>query len=90
MDANGTRLHLLLGRDDWGRCRQKDAKETLGALWPESGIAHAADAAWDPDAAELKLRPEPFRFEQAAGDRHPGLGAARDRRRAFRQLVLDL
>jgi len=35
MDANGTRFHLLLGRDDWGQCTVDTAsgKKTLKELW---------------------------------------------------------
>ena len=36
MDANGTRFHLFLGRDDWARCSleiSQTEKSLLGPIW---------------------------------------------------------
>jgi len=35
MNVNGSRFHLLLGRDDWGRCLDGDggAARELGSWW---------------------------------------------------------
>ncbi|MCP3169242.1 phage tail protein [Myxococcus qinghaiensis] len=78
MDANGARFHLLLGRDDWGRCTSKG--RLLSEAWSE---ASGADVAWDSTRAEVSLRAELFRFIAAPRDVPPVLedrrGAAKDR-----------
>lgn len=80
MDVNGTRFHLLLGREDWGRCTD-DAGIPLGEGW--SGAPDAGAVAWDPAREELTLAPRLFRFRAAPRDVPPTLdqrrGAARDR-----------
>ncbi|MCP3137357.1 phage tail protein [Pyxidicoccus xibeiensis] len=82
MDANGTRFHLLLGRDDWGRCTSESGGRPLSEAWSDpSGTG--ADVAWDAIRAEISLRAELFRFVAAPRDVPPKLedrrGAARDR-----------
>src|SRR6266581_2762508 len=95
MDANQTRLHLLLGRDDWSRCREwlpelEQAGKTLCECWDASPPGSAAcDLHWESERHELTLRPKPFHFTASAGDRKPDLGnadnyAASDRRGAAR------
>ena len=70
MDANGTRFHLLLSREDWA-----DGKPALptGISWHEIR----------PDLAEITLEPRLFRFQAAPNDRKPEAadrrGAGRDR-----------
>src|SRR5687768_262443 len=84
MDSNGTRFHLLLGREDWGRCRA--VPEPFRLL---DGAAEGADAGtmrgateYDPARDELRLRAAVFRFRQGRPDEVPAearRGAARDR-----------
>lgn len=76
MDANGTRFHLLLGRDDWGRCRDGDGQPIRP--YGQAG----GPVAYDTDRNELTLRPLPFLFRPPGApvltpaDRR---GSARDR-----------
>ncbi|NTX50428.1 phage tail protein [Myxococcus sp. CA039A] len=80
MDANGARFHLLLGRDDWGRCTSKG--RVLSEAWSEAS-GTGADVAWDSSRSEVSLRAELFRFIAAPRDVPPVLqdrrGAAKDR-----------
>jgi len=92
MDANGTRLHLVLGRADWGRCTGL-AGERLGDRWDaapdapgnpcEAGRDDAGTLAWDAERNELTLHPCLFRLLGAGGERpvapEDRRGAVRDR-----------
>ena len=71
MDANGTKFHLLLGRDDWSRCAI-DGK-TLHELWDASPPQSAA-VAWNDHRSELTLEPRLFKFTAA-----PTVTCANDR-----------
>jgi phage tail-like protein len=79
MDANGTRFHLLLGRDDWARCRDGEGRP-LGDRWDGSV---PTDVAYDDERDELTLQPLAFRFPAGPGAAPLALdarrGAARDR-----------
>lgn len=79
MDANGTKFHLLLGRDDWSRCAI-DGK-TLHELWDASPPQSAA-LAWNDQRSELTLEPRLFKFTAAPKDTFPSVenrrGAAQD------------
>ncbi|AKJ02891.1 phage tail-like protein [Archangium gephyra] len=92
MDANGTRYHLLLGREDWARCRQVAAPSEpvsplLGELWAgqekDEPLPSAPRLAWDAETAELTLQPRLFLFLAAQNDVAPTVddrrGAGRDR-----------
>ncbi|HYJ03867.1 MAG TPA: phage tail protein [Chthoniobacterales bacterium] len=59
MDANQTRLHLLLGQADWARCllSGNGSKEIFSGNSP---------VAWAKERQELTLRPKPFYFPSAA------------------------
>lgn len=82
MDANGTKFHLLLGRDDWGQCTidttsgEKPLKELWGLLASEPGLF------WNEERNELTLEPRLFKFIAAPKDTFPLLenrrGAGRD------------
>jgi phage tail-like protein len=89
MDANGTRFHLLLGRDDWGQCTVDTSlgnivKKPLRELWEllpsEPG---GSGLSWNEERNELTLEPRLFKFTAAPKDTFPLLenrrGAARDR-----------
>ncbi len=80
MDANGTRFHLLLGRNDWARCLQ--GSHTLTELWKNTE-GEPPRVAWDDEHAELTLQPKLFHFLAAPRDVPPTLedrrGTGRDR-----------
>jgi hypothetical protein len=79
VDANGTKFHLLLGRDDWSRCAI-DGK-TLHELWDASPPQSAA-VAWNDHRSELTLEPRLFKFTAAPKDTFPSVenrrGAGQD------------
>jgi phage tail-like protein len=83
MDANGTRFHLLLGRDDWGQCTVDTAsgKKSLKELWELLGSEPGLF--WNEERNELTLEPRLFKFTAAPKDTFPLLenrrGAGRDR-----------
>jgi phage tail-like protein len=86
MDANGTRFHLLLGRDDWGQCLVDTApgniaKKSLAELW--GLLSSEPGLFWNEERNELTLEPRLFKFTAAPKDTFPLLenrrGAARDR-----------
>ena len=88
MDVNGTRFHLLLGRDDWAACSLSpdDPADTLGRAWDAgAALGDPPDLSYDPRREELTLTPEVFRFKAAAGAGEATLtpddrrGASRDR-----------
>jgi phage tail-like protein len=76
MDANQTRLHLLLGERDWLRCTPKPTNRPLTA----ENAAEETDSEifWDRDRSEITLRPKRFKFLASKSDRIPSLGAADD------------
>ena len=88
MDANGTKFHLLLGSDDWGRAKP-GAREwarlttksisSLAELWKSTN--DATGLRWDSERNELTLAPQLFQFAPSASDKKPDLG---DRRGAGR------
>jgi phage tail-like protein len=83
MDANGTRFHLLLGREDWGSCRDERIDgPCLYECW-ENRDSLNSNAAWDEKRHELRLASRAYLFAQSPGDTSPRLqarrGAARDR-----------
>jgi phage tail-like protein len=79
MDANGTKFHLLLGRDDWARC--KTGGVSLHELW-DSSPPQSAALAWYEQRNELILEPRLFKFTAAPRDTFPSVenrrGAGRD------------
>jgi phage tail-like protein len=90
LDANGTRYHLLLGEEDWKRCRADDVP--LGGVVEspprEGGARQSRDVpvprlAWNDERSELTLHPRLFQFVAARRDTAPELsmrrGAGRDR-----------
>ena len=84
MDANGTRFHLLLGRDDWARCSVQipSADERLlSDAWQSSPPQSGTRVSWNGERSELTLEPRLFNF--ISKDTLPVLenrrGAGRDR-----------
>jgi phage tail-like protein len=85
MDVNGTKFHLLLTRDDWGRSTS-DNGELLREIWQrETDGETVAEQkfAWDETLSEITLQPRLFKFTASEKDEKPKLenrrGAARDR-----------
>ncbi len=82
MDANGSRFHLLLGRDDWAECLVSDVplREIWQAASPPAG---AGKLSWRDDRHELTLEQRLLRFVAAPKDTFPSIsnrrGAAGDR-----------
>lgn len=82
MDANGSRFHLLLGRDDWARCSVDGTP--LGEVWqaspPKSG---SGKLSWKDERHELILAQRLLRYVAAPKDTFPAIsnrrGAAGDR-----------
>lgn len=85
MDANGTRFHLLLGRDDWAQCfaGQSPHQERLKELWEQLPTEGGSGFVWNAERNELTLEPRLFKFVAAPKDTFPLLenrrGAGRDR-----------
>src|SRR5262245_27001021 len=93
MDANGTKFHLMLGKDDWGRAlpgarewvrRTTRPIDSLAKLWERSiDDAELTGLRWDSETNELTLAPQVFQFTPSPKDRPPQLedrrGAGRDR-----------
>src|ERR1700752_2858970 len=84
MDANGTRFHLLLGRDDWAQCTVDTAsgKKSLKELWELVPPQGGSGFSWNEERNELTLEPRLFKFTAAPKDTFPLLenrrGAGRD------------
>ncbi len=80
MDANGSRYHLILGRQNWGACL-----DSLGAplsdSWKE-GVENKTRLSWDPENAHLILQPLLYYYVASPSDSLPGIddrrGAAQD------------
>src|SRR5215207_3477378 len=81
MDANGTRFHLLLGKDDWGACAAVlDGGDpvTLAPDWDLAGPSRPPfPVAWDHEQNELTLAPRLFQFSPPVSEAGPGLAARR-------------
>ena len=88
MNVNGSRIDLLLGVEDWGRCTvQTDgaAMITLADAWGADASPPEAPVpgAWDAARNELRLQPIPILLGAIPGEAPPTLdgrrGAAADR-----------
>src|SRR5512139_1661315 len=83
MDANETRYHLLLGRDDWGSCLTADGR-TLAQHWLASPVMHNESGLdWHTANDELTLQARVAQFKTSPYDDKLTLdrrrGAGRDR-----------
>ena len=82
MDANGTRHHLLLGKEDWAACLDENGVP-LGAAWQPDAAANPAHLDYLDARQELTLERLLFAFPAAPSDNPPRLedrrGAGRDR-----------
>ncbi len=84
MDANGTRFHLLLGRDDWAQCTvdTSSGAKSLKELWELLPSEGGSGLSWNDERNELTLEPRLFKFTAAPKDTFPLLenrrGAGRD------------
>ena len=85
MDANGTKFHLLLGRDDWAQCLvdTPSGKKSLDEVWKFLPTETGSGLSWNEERNDLTLEPRLFKFTAAPKDTFPTLenrrGAARDR-----------
>jgi phage tail-like protein len=85
MDANGTKFHLLLGRDDWAQCLVDTpaGKKSLDEVWKLLPTETGSNLSWNDERNELTLEPKLFKFTAAPKDTFPTLenrrGAGRDR-----------
>ncbi|HKO99543.1 MAG TPA: phage tail protein [Pyrinomonadaceae bacterium] len=72
MDANGSRFHLLLGRDDWARCTIEGSR--LGEIWNASPPgSRSTKLSWNEIKNELSLSRRLFKFVAASGDTKPSI-----------------
>src|SRR6266852_1109146 len=63
MDANGTRFHLLLGKDDWARCTDCTDEQNpvfLSDAWQSSSSGSDTVFEWDEQRLEFALQPRLF------------------------------
>lgn len=86
IDANGTKFHLLLSRDDWSKCTSARSGETLEDSWnwQNAGeIPGESEFDWSFERNEIGLQARIFQFKAAPKDDKPNLknrrGAGRDR-----------
>lgn len=86
MDVNGTKFHLLLNRDDWGRCTTVSGGEELGEIWKrerDGETVPGQEFDWIEETSEIALKSRLFKFVASPKDEKPDLnnrrGAARDR-----------
>lgn len=86
MDVNGTKFHLLLNRNDWGRCFSGGKGETLGEIWEKVDAGETPknqDFDWNIEKSSVTLKKRIFQFKASPKDTKPDLnirrGAARDR-----------
>ncbi|HEX8407353.1 MAG TPA: phage tail protein [Thermoanaerobaculia bacterium] len=71
MDANGTRFHLLLGRDDWSRCVAVPTGQPLSALFEAPKHGEEATVSWSEQRNELTLGERVTVFPSAPANRPP-------------------
>ena len=68
MDANETRYHLLLGRDDWANCLAADGR-TLAEHWLASPVMHNESGLdWNTANDELTLQARLVQFKTSPYD----------------------
>lgn len=84
MDSNGTRFHLLLGRDDWTGCTAS-GRESLPELREAAPLEAGREGSgfkWDEHRSDLTLEPRLFQFGATPGEKPPQVedrrGAGRD------------
>lgn len=86
MDVNSTKFHLLLNRNDWGRCTTVPGGEELGEIWKKESDGETISGQefdWNEETNEITLKSRLFKFVASPKDEKPDLnnrrGAARDR-----------
>lgn len=85
MDANGTRLYMLLGEGDWSDCTDDQGVPFSKAMesGPEEYLESTEGLGWDSTRHEVILHPRLMKFKAAPRDIPPTIedrrGAARDR-----------
>jgi phage tail-like protein len=84
MNVNGSRFHLLLGRDDWGRCLDGDTDEarTLRSWW-DGAVSSPPTALrpelpdWDVELKEVRLKSLLLELPDTPGETQLSLDARR-------------
>lgn len=80
MNVNGARFHLLLGRDDWRRCRAADGR-TLGSWWDDVDSPMPVPPGdlpeWDAARHEIALRAQGIALPATVGEAPLTLDARR-------------
>ncbi len=84
MDVNGTKFHLVFGRDDWGQCVPEGSDQPLIALWESLDEEDKPALEWNYAEGNLRLTRHVPLFRPSVYDTGPlpiGLrrGAGRDR-----------
>lgn len=86
IDVNGTKFHLLLSRDDWGKCKSARSGESLEKIWHRAGVSETTanrEFDWNIEKNEITLQARLFQFKASSKEDKPDLsvrrGAARDR-----------
>lgn len=69
MDTNGTRFHMLLGKNDWSTCMTLDGAPI--GIQPSESAPVNAQFFWDVPNQELTLQPEVFLFTQKTAAQAP-------------------
>jgi phage tail-like protein len=84
MNVNGSRFHLLLGRDDWGGCLDGEggAARELGSWWSAPASSPATPLPmdlpdWDSELDEVRLQERPIDLPDTPGEAALSLEARR-------------
>jgi len=84
MNVNGSRFHLLLGRDDWGRCLDGDGNDacTLRSRWDGAvssppTVLDAKLPEWDVELKEVRLKSLLLELPATPGETQLSLDARR-------------
>ncbi len=85
MDANGTRLFMILGKKDWSDCTDDEGVQFSRAMesGPKEYVESTVGLGWDEKRSEVILHPRLMKFKAAPRDIPPTVddrrGSARDR-----------
>jgi len=78
MDANNTKFHLILRKDEWGECSlDEDGTQPFSTIWNASPAGNVSGIDWSQDQNEINLHSRIFQFIPAPNDKEPGLDSRR-------------